>query len=202
MKIVVTGNKIDVGESLRSHIEDSLASSVDKYFGDALEADVVLSRSGRMFRADISIHVGRGIFVRSHDSVDDPYAAFDVAAAHLAKRLRRYKRRLRNHHARASGPATQPAQQYVLSNEEADYDQAGEAAASGEDNPVIIAEAATAIEQLSVSEAVMRMDLADQPAFMFRNAKSGELNVIYRRPDGNIGWIDPQTDDRVESGTN
>lgn len=195
MHITVTGQKLDVGDSLRSHIEDALSATVEKYFGNALDADVVLSRDGRKFRADISVHVGRDIFVRAHESVDDPYAAFDVAAAHVAKRLRRYKRRLRDHHAIEDSAETQPAQQYVLSAD-AEPDTPG-AGASPNDNPVIIAEAVTRIERLSVSEAVMRMDLADQTAYMFRNAKNGQLNVIYRRHDGHIGWIDPQ----VEGGS-
>ena len=196
MKIVVTGKKLDIGEALRSHIEDSLGRLIGKYFGDAIETDVVISREGRSFRVDISVHIGRSIYVRSHDIIDDPYAAFDMAAAHVAKRLRRYKRRLRDHHGRANTRSASPALQYVLAEAEHDTathaDEDDTAAGGGDDNPVIIAEIATEIEPLSVSEAVMRMDLADQPAFMFRNPKTGELNVIYRRNDGNIGWIDPQ----------
>lgn len=190
MKITVAGKQLDVGDSLRGHIEDALTDTIEKYFGDALDAEVTLSRDGRQIRADISIHVGRSIYVRAHDSVDDPYAAFDLAAVHIAKRLRRYKRRLRDHHGQAD-IASQQAKHYVLAeNDAAAIDEPAES--SGEDNPIIIAETATKIEQLSVSEAVMRMDLADQSAYMFRNAKNDELNVIYRRSDGNIGWIDPK----------
>lgn len=198
MNIKITGHKLDVGNTLRSHIEDSLSDAIEKYFDSALEAEVVLSRDGRLFRADISAHVGRGIYVRAHGSVDDPYAAFDVATAHVAKRLRRHKRRLRDHHAKPNGKPIEPAQQYVLANETASAEEPDGASAEHDDNPVIIAESVTEIERLSVSEAVMLMDLGDQPAIMFRNAKNGELNVVYRRADGNIGWIDPQTEPRPD----
>jgi ribosomal subunit interface protein len=192
MNIIVTGQKLDVGEALSSHIEDSLDIIIEKYFADALDAEVTLSHDGRQIRADISIHVGRNIYVRAHDTVDDPYAAFDVAAAHIAKRLRRYKRRLKDHHGQAGDIATQPAQQYVLAETKSDPDSDQKESDGENTNPVIIAETMTEIEQLSVSEAVMRMDLADQSALMFRNAKTGELNVVYSRHDGNIGWIEPK----------
>ncbi len=192
MKITVTGKQLDVGDALRGHIEDALADMIEKYFGNALDAEIVLSRDGRQIRADISIHVGRSIYVRAHDNNEDPYAAFDLAAVHIAKRLRRYKRRLRDHHGQAD-TVTQQAQQYVLADDGAPKNDEASSSSNDDDaSPVIIAETATHIEQLSVSEAVMRMDLADQQAFMFRNAKNDELNVIYRRSDGNIGWIDPQ----------
>ncbi|MEK9661555.1 MAG: ribosome-associated translation inhibitor RaiA [Alphaproteobacteria bacterium] len=189
MHISVTGHQIDIGDALRSHIEESLAAIVDKYFGDAIEATVVISRERQQFRADIAVHVIRGLHVRGHDSADDAYAAFDIAAAHIGKRLRRHKRRLRDHHTNPRNTERMPAQQYVLAGYEPD-EPAGTTEAEG-DNPVIIAEDTTHIEELSVSEAVMRLDIADQPALMFRNAGSGSLNVVYRRADGNVGWIDP-----------
>lgn len=186
MQTTVTGHQIDIGAALRAHIEDSLDATVDKYFGDAVEATVVMSRESHQFRADISVHVFRGLHVRGHDVADDAYAAFDIASAHIGKRLRRHKRRLRDHHNSKRVVDTLPAQQYVLAGYDAD--EGGEAAG---DNPVIIAEDTTHIEELTVSEAVMRLDIADLPALMFRNAGSGGLNVVYRRADGNVGWIDP-----------
>ena len=124
--------------------------------------------------------------MRGHDVADDAYAAFDIAMAHLAKRLRRHKRRLRDHHNSQRAVESLPAQSYVLAGYEAE--DSGEATG---DNPVIIAEDTTDIAELTVSEAVMRLDIADLPALMFRNAGSGGLNVVYRRADGNVGWIDP-----------
>ena len=197
MQISITGNKLDIGESLTAHIEDALEAIVSKYFGSAIDGSVVLSREGPQFRADITVHIGRGIQVRSRDTADDGYAAFDVAAAHLAKRLRRYKRRLRDHHRERADVAVDAGEveaglDYTLAapNTAQDDERAHQ------QNPMVIAEDALAIERLSVSEAVMRMDLADLPAMVFRNARDGTLNVVYRRGDGNIGWVDPTAGER------
>ena len=191
MQISISGKKIDVGGALRTHISESLEASVGKYFGQAIDASVVLTRERFNIRADLAIHIGRGIYVRAHETADDAYAAFDVAAAHLGKRLRRHKRRLRNHHAARENAETVRAQQYVLAPYEP-VDDEDESTETDSDHPVIIAEDQTVIESLTVSEAVMRMDLADAPAMVFRNAGNGGLNVVYRRADGNVGWIDPQ----------
>ncbi len=190
MQINISGHQLDVGDALRAHITDALDTMIQKYFGQAIDASVVLTRERFTVRADIAIHIGRDIYVRAHESADDAYAAFDVATAHLGKRLRRHKRRLRDHHAARESAETARAQQYVLApyepvaEDEEDFGEKG-------DNPVIVAEDQTVIENLTVSEAVMRMDLADVPAMVFRNAGNGGLNVVYRRSDGNVGWIDP-----------
>ncbi|MBT5571698.1 MAG: ribosome-associated translation inhibitor RaiA [Alphaproteobacteria bacterium] len=193
MQITVTGQQIDVGEALRLHIEDAIEATTDKYFSDAIDATVVISRESFRIRATISMHVGRGIHVRAHEEADEAYAAFDVALAHLAKRLRRNKRRLRDHHNRDVQSAPANAPEYILApqNEE---DETSDGTMAP-DNPIIIAENQTTIESLTVSEAVMRLDLADTSAFVFRNAKHSGLSVVYRRNDGNIGWIDtPETE--------
>jgi len=190
MQITVTGKQIDVGDSLRSHIGEALDGIVGKYFGTAIEAAVVMSREGHLFRADVAVHIARGIKVQGHDTADDAYTAFDVAAAHLAKRLRRHKRRLRDHNPRSAAPV-EAAQQYVIAGPTSESVHETGAGAEGGDAPVVIAEQSLDIDTLSVSEAVMRLDLEDVPALMFRNAGSGTLNVVYRRPDGNVGWIDP-----------
>ena len=192
MQISITGKQIDIGDALRDHISDALDDMVGKYFGNAIDATVVVSRDGQLYRADVGVHVGRGIQVRSHEAADDVYAAFDVAAAHLAKRLRRNKRRLRDHHqGERADSAVLAAQQYVIASPTPDSDDDDAASDGSNADPVIIAEQPTTIETLSVSEAVMRMDLADAPALMFRDARSGALNVVYRRHDNNIGWINP-----------
>ena len=172
---------------MRTHVEESLQASVGKYFDNAIEANVVFSRVAHRYRTDISVHVGRGILVQSHAEVNEPYPAFDAALERLGKRLRRHKRRLRNHHKGAKEKFL-PAQQYIL---------AGETEESlAEENekqwPVIIAEMATEIPTLTVEEAVMRLDLGELPALMFSNSAHRGLNMVYRRSDGNIGWIDPQ----------
>jgi len=186
MDIAINGKNLDVGEALHAHVAGELETAVGKYFAKAHDAKVVLSREAHLFRADIQVHPVRGMLVQGRGAAADPYAAFDGALERIAKQLRRYKRRLTNHHKGRGGDETTPAQQYVIASE------AEEEEAPADGKPVIIAELQTEIATLSVSEAVMRLDLADVPAMMFRNRSNGGLNVVFRRPDGNIGWIDPQ----------
>ncbi len=187
MKLTVTGKQLDVGDALRSHVGDALRGVLGKYFGNPIEANVVLSRDAHLYRVQISVHVGRGILLQSQAEADAPYAAFDAAADHIAKRLRRYKRRLRDHHRAAVD--TMPAQQYILAPAPADDDDVESGRIDGK--PFVIAEMSAEIPTLSVSEAVMRLDLADGTAMLFRNRAHGELNMVYRRPDGHVGWVDP-----------
>ncbi len=189
MQLSGKGKQLNVGDALRTHVSDSLSRILGKYFGDAIEVSVTISRDGHMYRAVVVAHVGRGIQVQAQGSAEEPYPAFDTAAEHLAKRLRRYKSRLRDHH-KDSGPKAETllAQQYILAGD--DEEEAAEDVGQGQ--PAVVAEMTTEIPSLTVSEAVMRMDLADQPALMFRNSSHSGLNMIYRRTDGNIGWIDPR----------
>lgn len=198
MQLTVTGKQVDVGEALRRHVEASLDSLLGKYFRTAIEAHAVFTREAHLIRTDLSLHVGRGIIVKSGAAATDYYPAFDAAAERLGKQLRRYKRRLRDYHARprSSAERLETARSFVLApvDEADDEGQAqvgidGEAAA-----PVVIAEMSTDLPSLTVGEAVMRLDLADAPALLFRNRSHGELNLVYRRGDGNIGWIDPALD--------
>lgn len=195
MQLSVKGKQLDIGDALRAHVDSSLNRILGKYFGNAIEARVVLSREGHLYRAVVSAHVGRNILLEAHAEAGEPYPAFDAAAERLSKRLRRHKRRLRSHHKEASGgPDTLPAQQYILAGltDEPGAEEDEEAIqGESEDQPVVVAEMATEIPSLTVSEAVMRMDLAELPALMFRNSAHGGLNMIYKRPDGNIGWLDP-----------
>ncbi len=189
MQLSVKGKQLNVGDALRTHVSESLSRILGKYFGDAIEVGVTFSREGHLYRAVVAAHVGRGIQLQAQGEADEPYPAFDTAADRLAKRLRRYKRRLRDHH-KDTGPASEslPAQQYILAGDA--EGQAAEDEING--RPAVVAEMATEIPSLTVSEAVMRMDLAELPALMFRNSSHSGLNMIYRRPDGNIGWIDPR----------
>lgn len=188
MQLSVTGKQIDVGQALRSHVGAGLEAAVGKYFDNAIEANVVFSRNAHNYQADIKVHVGRGILIQGQGTADDPYLAFNAASEHIAKRLRRHKRRLRDHHRAERASETLSALQYVLAPE-TDEDDA-ESAGRGE--PVVVAEMTTEIPLLTVSEAVMRMDLEDAPALLFRNSAHGGLNMVYRRPDGNVGWVDPR----------
>lgn len=195
MQLTVTGKGVDVGGALRQHIETSLGSILGKYFGSAIEAHAVFTRERHLIRADLAIHIGRGIVVNSEASANEFYAAFDGAAERLAKQLRRYKRRLRDHHAMASRTAAaeaETARAYVLAPPpDEDEDEPDRADAAETNAPVVIAEMSTELPSLTVGEAVMRMDLAGAPVLLFRNRSHGALNLVYRRGDGNIGWIDP-----------
>jgi ribosomal subunit interface protein len=190
MEITVSGKQVELSDALRARVADHLDLIAGKYFDHALEAQVTFSRARSFFTCDINVHAGRGLTLRGEGEAADAHAAFDDAAEHIAKRLRRYRRRV-NEHARdlAHRERPQAARQYVLRQEE-DSKPATDDKASAT-YATVIAETATEISLLSVGEAVMRMDLADQTVLMFRNSASGELNVVYRRSDGHIGWIDP-----------
>jgi len=186
MDISIKGKKLDVGEALRNHVHEQLGAAVEKYFDHAIDATVSFSKEGHLMRTDISVHPGpRGLVVQGGSDAEDPYVAFDRALERIAKQLRRYKRRLSNHHKGHGHDDILPALQYVIQPED-DGEEVPEDA-----QPTIIAEMAAEISTLSVGEAVMRMDLADAPVVMFRNRANSELNVVYRRADGNVGWIDP-----------
>jgi len=191
MKLSINGKQLDIGDSLRAHIENGVPAIVAKYFDNPTDATVTVTKEGASFRTDITVHVGKGIMVQGRARTGDPYASFDTAGEHVAKRLRRYKRRLRDHHrGRGAKEDILTAAQYVLAAE-TDVPETEETI-SEPDQPIVIAEMETPIETLTVGEAVMRMDLASLPAMLFRNNAHGGLNMVYIREDGNIGWVDPQ----------
>jgi ribosomal subunit interface protein len=188
MQISVQGKQLDVGEALRERIETEIEAIASKYFSDPIEATVTMTKSGHQFAADIVVHIGKGITVQSEGKTADAHTAFDAAAERMDKRLRRYKRRLRDHH-RGHAQDAISAQQYILAAEpEAGTEEVEEPEGW---NPVVVAEMETAVDTLTVGEAVMRLDLSGAPALMFRNRGHGGINMIYRRPDGNVGWVDP-----------
>jgi ribosomal subunit interface protein len=201
MQLTVSGKQVDLSDALRVHVSDHLDVITNKYFDHALQANVTFSKARSFFTCDINVHAGRGITVRGEGEAGDARAAFDDAAEHIAKRLRRYRRRMSDH-TRDISPPTQPeaGKQYILRDDDFDPEplaaKTGNGHAAHPDEPehqhaTIIAESDTVIETLSVRDAVMRLDLAFQQVMMFRNQKTSQLNVIYRRPDGHIGWIDP-----------
>jgi len=185
MQLSVKGKQIDVGEALRTHVESQLKDIVGKYFSDGLDAHVTISREAHLYRADIAVHAARGILLQSNASASEPYPAFDMAAGRIANRLRRYKNKIRAHHKESVRTEESYLAKSVVLHGDGHEEEAADA------HPVVVAEMTTPIETLSVSEAVMRLDLGDLPALMFRSRSHGGLNMIYRRPDGNIGWIDP-----------
>lgn len=189
MQISVSGKGVDVGESLRTHIEGQIEEHVKKYIDRVTSVQVVVSREAHLFRVDIVGNLGThsGIVIRSRGLLEDVYAAFDEALERMSKQLRRYKRKLTNHHKNDSlpTPIIMKSKKYTLKpevGEQEDNKHAG----------LVIAEQHTDIETLTVSEAVMKMDLQDLPALMFFNSAHGRLNVVYRRNDGNISWVDPE----------
>ena len=190
MDIKVVGRNMDVGDALTERVQDEMTETVERYFDRAIEGAATLSRQQKRFTAALRCHIRRGVNVESSASAGDAHAAFDAALERMAKQLRRYKRKLvaANNH-----PSAQPEHQatdYVLED-----DPDSEEAPHGEGaEPIVVAETTMAIPELSVSQAVMRMDLSGRPAFFFRHAGTGRLNAIYRRDDGNVGWIDPPED--------
>lgn len=196
MQITVSGKHIDLSDALRTRVADHLDVIAHKYFDHALEADVTFGRARSFFTCDINVHAGRGLTLRGEGEAADAHGAFDDAAEHIAKRLRRYRRRVNEHSRDAASLRTRPevARQYILleNDEPSPASSATEAMSDGA-YATVIAETPTEIAHLTVGEAVMRMDLADQTVLMFRNGASGELNVVYRRPDGHVGWIDPSS---------
>lgn len=187
MSIQVTGKNLDVGEALRFYIEDRIGQTLDKFMGNATSGHVRIEKDGSQFRTDCSLHLGSGLDLQSKGESHDVYASADAALERLEKRLRRYKRRLKNHHQKQTTtdfmPGT-PAFDYVIQPHEDDQEPE-------DDVPIIIAESETKINEFAVSDAVMHMDLSDSSMLVFRNASHGRINIVYRRDDGNIGWIDP-----------
>ncbi len=187
MLINIRGQGITITSSRREHIEEGVKSAIQKYFPNAEKADVSLSKEGHGVRAEVNVKASRQSHIQGTGHSPDSLAAVDVALAHVAKQLRRYKRHLNNHHKNVEIDLEfQPATQYVLSSEpEGDDDEAGL-------EPIIVAEMPADIPKLTVSEAVMKMDLEALPVLMFINRAHDGVNVVYRRTDGNLGWIDPK----------
>jgi len=193
MHVIVKGKQVDVGTALTEYIEDNLNERVSKYFDNAIDAQVTLSRIGHDFHIECNVHLGSGITVVASANHIDAHSCFDAACERIDKQLRRYKRRLKDHHGkeRVKAKLEMAAQNYVLAPEPEEPEPDAQTT-EGEWQPLIIAESSEHIPDCSVGEAVMRMDLANLPAMMFHNSGTKGLNVVYRRPDGNIGWIDPK----------
>jgi putative sigma-54 modulation protein len=191
MPFRVSGKGIDIGESLRGRINQRIADATAKYFDGGYSGHVTVAKDGFGFRTECLIHLDSGITLEAEAVAADAYASADQAALRIEKRLRRYKRRLRDRQAarfidQSEDTAIIDAPSYVIAAPEPDSDDE-----ITEFNPVIIAESTTALQRFSVSEAVMHLDLTGAPVVVFRHAGHGRINLVYRRPDGHIGWIDP-----------
>lgn len=189
MHIQVSGKQIDIGESLRSHVEDRLNGAVAKYFDRPVDAVVTFWRDRHQFVADSSVHLSTGLRVQATARADEIYACFEGAVDRMEKQLRRYKRRLKDHHRDRQDPIeAMDAASYILAGSWEDEAEEPESL-----QPVIVAEMETPVPSLSVGEAVMQMELAGAHLLVFRNEAHGGVNVVYQRDDGNIGWIDPRS---------
>ena len=185
MQIQVKGKQIDVGAALTEHVQEQLNSAVSKYFDRPVDAVVTFSKERHSFRCDAHVHLPTGLVVASRGAAADIYAAFDQGAEKIEKQLRRYKRRLRDHHnGRDKAAEAWQARSYVL--ESAEEDEAPE-----DLKPVIVAEQTEQIPSVSVGDAVMQMELGGRDFLMFRHEKTGRINLVFKRDDGNIGWMDP-----------
>ncbi|WP_207536736.1 ribosome hibernation-promoting factor, HPF/YfiA family [Sabulicella rubraurantiaca] len=196
MHITVAGKQVATSDALRVHVEEGLGTITSKYFDHALEARVTFRKAAKgagSFACDINLHAGRGLLMRGEGQGPDAHRAFDEAAEHVAKRLRRYRRRV-NEHARSQAgerDGSETARETVFRGEEEEATDEAQAAPDGADHPAVVAEDTRELHTLTVGEATMRLDLEGGPVLVFRNRASQAINVVYRRPDGHIGWIDP-----------
>ena len=191
MTIRVSGKSISVGEALRDRVSARTDEVLRKYFDGNYSGHLTLSKDGFGFRTDCALHLDSGVTLEADSTAADAYASADQALARIEKRLRRYKSRLKDRsarkaHATAAALAELDIPSYVIEAPATDADD--DVAAY---NPVIIAESTTSLRSLSVSEAVIELDLTGAPVMVFRHGSTGRVNVIYRRADGNVGWIDP-----------
>jgi ribosomal subunit interface protein len=188
MRYQISGKQIDIGEALQTHVQTELGEAVKKYAERPTEAIVVFSKSGHEYVCETTVHLSTGLTAQAKAHQTEIYAAFDACCEKMEKQLRRYKRRLKDHHKDRVEPVEIfGASSYILAAEQDAGDDEPESL-----QPIIVAEMETNIPSLSVGEAVMQMELAGAPVLVFRNEKKAGVNVVYRRDDGNIGWIDPQ----------
>ena len=188
MHYQITGKQIDIGEALQSHVQTEMGEVLNKYAGRPTAANIVFSKSGHEYVCEAEVHLSTGLTAQAKGKGTEIYTAFDGAAEKMEKQLRRYKRRLKDHHKNRSQPVElSDAGSYILAanNESDDLEPDGV-------NSMIVAEMETKIPSISVGEAVMQMEIADVPVLVFRNEGHSGINVVYRREDGNIGWIDPR----------
>ena len=190
MSLRISGKNLDVGEALRGQAEARVAAALGKYYEGGYQGHVTVGKDGTAFKTDGVLHLSSGITLEASATAHDPYASLDKMAERIEKRLRRYKRRLKDRAAAANGrEALMEIPSYVIAapdDEIEDYeaDQVGE-------NPVIVAESTKSLHQMTVVDAVAELDLTGAPVVIFSHAGNGRMNVVYRRRDGNIGWIDP-----------
>ena len=198
MEIRISGHQVETGDALRAHVEDRLQGIAEKYFSRAISAEVTFGKGPHDagFKCDIVAHVMKGLVLKGRHDAQDAHLSFDGAAEKIEKQLRRYMRRLKDRNA-AQAVAAQEAggydAGYTLFAESIDEDEAGDA-------PLIVAETRVDVPEASVSDAVMMLDLRNTAALLFRNSGTGAYNMVYRRGDGTIGWVEPQRGQAQSAG--
>ncbi|SNY91781.1 ribosomal subunit interface protein [Cohaesibacter sp. ES.047] len=186
MTFRVSGKQVDVGESLRTYAEDTVADTVGKYFDGTFSGQMTLEKEGIGFKSDLVVHLDTGMVMQASGSDLDPQKSFDNAAEHIDKRLRRYKRRLKSHRADFhESPEAIEVAYGVLQNPDTQDE------IPDDFTPVVIAESTSPIRTMTVGEAVLALDMTDAPVVVFRNAGDDGINVVYQRKDGHVGWINP-----------
>ncbi len=186
MSVRVSGKHMDIGESFRLRIEEQIEQAVTKYFDGGYSSQVTVDKSGSRFSADCKLHLDTGIVLQANGQAGEPQAAFDSAAARIEKRLRRYKRKLKDHHSgNGHANAYEEIAYTVMDPVPDEEDEVPDDFA-----PTIVAESSKQLRTMSVASAVMALDMTDDPVLMFKTPGAEALNIVYRRNDGNIGWID------------
>lgn len=187
MRYQISGKQIDIGEALQTHVKEELGTAVAKYAERPTDAQVIFSKSASEFICEAVVHLSTGLTAQASARAHEIYAAFEGCREKMEKQLRRYKRRLKDHHRDREEPVELfGASSYILASDAEDTESEPDSL-----QPIIVAEMETKIPSLSVGEAVMQMELAGAPVLVFRKEGKDVVNVVYRRDDGNIGWIDP-----------
>lgn len=187
MNVRVTGKQMDIGDAFRTRITGAINDGVTKYFDGGFSSQVTVTKNGSRFNADCRVHLDSGADLHAAGDANDPQVAFDSALEKVEKRLRRYKRRLRDHHLGADSRLHMEVAYSVI---DAPFEEDDEQEVADDFAPVIVAETTKKLSTMSVASAVMALDMTDEPVVMFRKPGSDKLNIVYRRNDGNIGWID------------
>jgi ribosomal subunit interface protein len=193
MTLRITGKHMDIGDAFRTRIDDRINETVNKYFDGGFSGVVTVSKAASGFTADCTIHLTTGMTLQTTGKAQEPTAAFDAAAERFDKRLRRYKRRLKAH---PVGGAEGVDIAYTVMAPVADEEEE----VPEDYAPAVVAESTMLLRTMSVASAVIELDTKDSPVFVFRNAANDQINIVYRRADGNIGWIDPSNGNRSGSG--
>lgn len=186
MSLRISGKHMDVGDAFRTRIEDRIGEAVGKYFDGNFSGHVVVEKSGSRFSTDCMIHIDTGAVLQATGEAQDPQLSFDAAMEKIDKRLRRYKRRLKSHKGAGESPSFDSMAYRVLEAAPEEEELTADTFA-----PAVVAETSMAVRSMTVAAAVLELDLRDHPVHVFRNAATGGVNIVYRRADGNIGWIDP-----------